>query len=365
MTITQTQPQPRTNSTTHHVGLVGLAQAQHFVEMFRRIPGVEVIALCDLELEKLTIVGDKHGITRQYVEFEAMLRSDVDAVVLSTPIQVHGQQAIAAMRAGKHVLCQYVAAMNPDEARALLDAAGKTGAKYMTIETDCYEERNMVMMALARKGVFGELTTGRGYYIHDCKSLGRNPDGSLTWRGQFWNSMLGGRNAAVHNSLPLLKCFGERVAEVFAYGTGARTAPEYKMHDRVTIVARLRSGRVLEFVTDILSPHPHVFGYQLQGTRGCWEFDQAYLVEGGRLSAAKTVTELEEEYGLTEVIPDLGQPGGHGLSWEGIIRRFIHSIDRDERPPEDLFDALEMTAIGWAAEESLATGRTVQVMSFE
>jgi predicted dehydrogenase len=213
--------------------------------------------------------------------------------------------------------------------------------------------------------VFGNLTTGRGYYFHDCKSLGRNADGSLTWRGELWNSMLGGRNAAVHTSLPLLKCFGERVAEVFAYGIGAHTAPEYKMHDRVTIVARLGSGRLLEFVTDILSFHPHVFGYQLQGTRGCWEFDRAYLVENGKLTKPKTVSELEDEYALTEVIPDIGEPGGHGLSWEGIIRRFIRCIDRDERPPEDLGDALEMTAIGWAAEESLATGRTVKVMSFD
>ena len=347
---------------THRVGLVGLKQAQAFIDIFNQMPDTEVAALCDIDAELLQRVGEEHGIAQRFADFEDLAAADIDIVSLSTPIQVHGAHAVEALRRGKHVLCQYIAANDPAEANALVQAAARSGAKYMVIETDCYERRNMVMMALARQGAFGELTMGRGHYIHDCKSLGRNPDGSLTWRGELWMQGRGGSVSAVHTALPLLQTFGERVEEVYAYGPGARTLPEFNWYDRVTTIGRLPSGRTLEFVIDVFSWRPHVFGYTLQGTRGCFEFDRAAFVEDGQLSDWKHLDELEGAFDLGDVIRDAG---GHGSAWEAIIREFIAAIDGDRSPAQGLADALHITAIGWAAEESLATGQPARVMTFD
>jgi predicted dehydrogenase len=231
------------------LGLVGAGGVGHaFFDVVRGMPGVSVEAICDVSADRLREVAQEQNIGNAYTSLQDMLRADIDTVALSTPIQVHGAQAIAAMKAGKHVLCQYIAAMDLHEAEELLRTSQTSGCKYMFIETDCYERRNVVMQALARKGVLGELTIGRGHYIHDCKTMGRSADGSLTWRGELWMESPGGRVSAVHNAMPLLEVFGERVVEVYSYGPGARTMPEYTKHDRVTTVGRLPSGRVVELV---------------------------------------------------------------------------------------------------------------------
>jgi predicted dehydrogenase len=253
--------------------------------------------------------------------------------------------------------------MDMREAEELIKASEASGCKYMFIETDCYERRNMVMQELARQGVLGDLTMGTGNYIHDCKTLGKHADGSLTWRGELWMEPgAGGRANPVHTAMPLLEIFDERVAEVYSYGPGARTLPEFPMHDRVTTVAKLPSGRVLEFVHDIMSWHPHVFGYCVQGTKGCFELDRAAILHNGELSPWKDLDALTSEFDLASLIED---SGGHQSAWSACLQTFLAAIEKDTTPPQDLFDSLHITAIGWAATESLLSGVPAKVVQFD
>ncbi len=347
---------------THRVGLVGLRQAKSFIPLFNALPDTEVTALCDIDEDFLNQVGEESGIEERFSDYDEFLKSDITIVSLSTPIQVHGEQSIKALRAGKHALCQYIAAREEEEANELIQVVRDSGKKYMMIETDCYERRNLIMMALAAKGAYGELTFGRGHYIHDCKTLGHHPDGSLTWRGEQWMIGPGGMSNGVHTCVPLLTVFGERVEEVFSYGPGSRTLPKFNWSDRVTTAAKLPSGRVLELVTDVLSWHPAVCGYYVQGTKGFFEFKQGAFVEEEKLCPTKDLDQLVEDFGLEDALQDRG---GHTSSWQAIITEFIDSINEDRHPSEDLEIALHITAIGWAADESLQTGMPAKVKSFD
>ena len=345
------------------IGVAGLGVGKAFFNVVKQRQGVEVSAICDINETRLREVKMQQNIQNTYSSLDAMLKSDIDVVILATPIQIHGAQALAAMRAGKHVLCQYIAATDVVEAKALIEASETNRRKYMFIETDCYERKNMVMMSLAKQGVFGELTMGRGHYMHNCQTMGRNPDGSLTWRGKLWMESPGGGFSAIHNAMPLLEAFGERrVIEVYSYGPGARTLPEYCLHDRVTTVGKLPSGRILEFIEDILSWQRGRSGYCIQGTKGCFDFDRAALVKDGKLSDWNNIETLEKEFGLEHIIRD---SGGHQSSWGACLDAFLQAIQQDTRPPQDLFDALHITAIGWAANESLRSGLPARVVQFD
>lgn len=212
--------------------------------------------------------------------------------------------------------------------------------------------------------MLGDLTMGRGLYIHDCKSLGKHADGSLTWRGELWmeGPGAGSRTCAVHTAMPLLEIFDERVSEVYSYGPGAHTLPEFSMNDRVTIVAKLPSGRVLEFVHDIMSWCPHVFGYCLQGTKGYFEIDRAAVLDGAQLSPWKALEDLEKEFDLESLVKD---SDGHTSAWAACLQTFLTAIEQDTVPPQDLFDSLHITAIGWAANESLLSGAPARVRQFD
>jgi predicted dehydrogenase len=62
--------------------------------------------MCDLNEEVAKNAAQKHDIPKTYRIYEDMLESDIDAVVISTPMQLHVPQAIAAFEAGKHVLSE-------------------------------------------------------------------------------------------------------------------------------------------------------------------------------------------------------------------------------------------------------------------
>ena len=344
------------------IGLVGLGIGRELLRVVRECGNTTVAAVCDTNASKARRVSDEDAGIQTYTDLDDMLATDIDAVVIATPIQFHGPQAIAAIRAGKHVLCQYIAAADEREAEGLLRACHESGVTYMLIETDCHERQNVAMMQLARRGVLGDLTTGRGHYIHDCRSMGRNPDGSLTWRGELWMESPGGRCNAVHTAMPLLEVFGERVTEVYSRGPGSRTMPKHTKHDRVTTVGRLPSDRIVEFVDDMFSWRPPVCGYCLQGTRGCFEFDRAAIVEDDGLSAWKDLKTLEAQYGLG--LPAAGS-GGHDDAWSVCVSAFLDAIERGASPPQDLPDALHVTAIGWAANESLRSGLPARVVQYD
>jgi len=70
----------------------------------QRIDGVEIVAVVSRRLEQAREVADTYGAAMATTEMEDVLgSSDVDAVILCTPTQLHAEQAIATMRAGKHV----------------------------------------------------------------------------------------------------------------------------------------------------------------------------------------------------------------------------------------------------------------------
>ena len=79
------------------------------------IPDVKVEALCDLNEELLKEQAAKYNIPKTYRVFEDMLETDIDAVVIATPMQCHVPQALLALEAGKHVLSEVTAGVTMDE----------------------------------------------------------------------------------------------------------------------------------------------------------------------------------------------------------------------------------------------------------
>ena len=88
----------------------------------------------------------------------------------------------------------------------------------------------------------------------------------------------------------------------------------------------------------------------------------AAVLEGGQLSSWKGLDVLEQEYALGSVVADAS---GHGSAWEACLKTFLAAIRQDTLPPQNLFDALHITAIGWAANESLRSGRPARVAQFD
>lgn len=93
---------------TLKIGIAG-ARGLSTVMGFKSMPDVSVEALCDLDEDLLNKQSKEHSIPKKYRVFEDMLASDIDAVVIATPMQCHVPQTILALEASKHVMSEVTA----------------------------------------------------------------------------------------------------------------------------------------------------------------------------------------------------------------------------------------------------------------
>ena len=114
----------------------GGAFGEKHLDGLKNIDGVEVTALVGRRLEPTQAMADKYGVPFATTDYEAMLaRSDVDAVILCTPTQMHAEQAILAMDAGKHVEVEIPLADSWADAQAVMAKQQETGLVCMAGHT--------------------------------------------------------------------------------------------------------------------------------------------------------------------------------------------------------------------------------------
>ncbi len=115
------------------VGVVGVGNiAQSHIAAYLADPHAELYALCDINEERLKKNGEKYGITRLYTDVEEMVKlEELDAVSICTWNCAHAPCAIAALNAGKHVLCEKPMALNAAQAEEMKAAAERAGKLLM------------------------------------------------------------------------------------------------------------------------------------------------------------------------------------------------------------------------------------------
>ena len=145
------------------------------------IPGIrkaarcEVVAIASRDGEQARAVADQLGIPSAHASYEALLADPgVDAVYIPLPNHMHMNWTIAALRAGKHVLCEKPLAMTADDAQRMVDVAHETGLHLM--EAFMYRQHPswVAAMDLVESGRIGTLTAVQSwfsYYNDDATNI--------------------------------------------------------------------------------------------------------------------------------------------------------------------------------------------------
>ena len=154
-------------------GVVGAAgRGAGFFTAITCNPRAQLTALCDLNGESLATTAGQVGVTQTYTDYEQMLdQSGIGVVIVGTPMPLHTPMAIAALERGIHVMSEVPAAVSVDEARDLVRAVKASSAQYMMAENYCYMRPNVLVKAIARAGLFGEMYFAEGEYLHELKEL--------------------------------------------------------------------------------------------------------------------------------------------------------------------------------------------------
>lgn len=116
------------------VGVVGcgfVGRGAH-VPAISEIQGARLVAVADLDEGRLKKVANKYRVDATYQDYsELVANPGVDAVVVSAPTPLHAEASLAAIRAGKHVLCEMPLAANLGAADEIIEAAEKQGVLLM------------------------------------------------------------------------------------------------------------------------------------------------------------------------------------------------------------------------------------------
>ena len=158
------------------IGCGGIALANH-------VPGIglckdaRIEGLCDANPAVLQRAVQQTGVGFSTSNYQELLANDrIHAVVIATPNIMHGPIALAAIQAGKHVLCEKPIAMNVAEAESMRAAAAKAGVRHMTAFTYRFVPAMRYIAHLVREGAIGTPYHFRAQRFQDWGS--RN----LAWR---------------------------------------------------------------------------------------------------------------------------------------------------------------------------------------
>lgn len=147
------------------IGVIGngIIGEQHISE-YQRIHNCEVVAICDINEERLNYIGDRYGISRRFTHIgKLLLEKDIDAVDVCLHNNLHAPVAIAAMEAGKDVYCEKPMAGSYADALSMYEAMKRTGQKLHIQLAQLYVDEARAAKRLIDNGHLGKLYHMRSY----------------------------------------------------------------------------------------------------------------------------------------------------------------------------------------------------------
>ena len=151
------------------IGVIGTGSiAREHLKAYKKNPHVEIYALCDLNADLVAQCAEEFGVPaeRTFTNCEEMLKlPEIDAVSICTWNAAHAPCAIAALNAGKHVLCEKPMAMNAEEAKAMKEAAERNGKLLMIGFVRRFGNDCDILLDLISNDQFGEIYYAKATYL--------------------------------------------------------------------------------------------------------------------------------------------------------------------------------------------------------
>lgn len=150
--------------------------------LLAREPGAVVAALCDIDAARMAAATKANPEARLFTDFLTLLReSDADIVDICTPHALHAPMAIAAARAGKHILVEKPMALTVRDAQQMIDTAQNHGVKLMVVKQNRYNVPIRLTRDALSQGWLGPV------HMVLCNVLWNRHDGYYNdspWRGR-------------------------------------------------------------------------------------------------------------------------------------------------------------------------------------
>ncbi len=287
-----------------------------------------------------------------YNDLNALLRDkSIHAVSICSYPYDHAKQAVAAAKAGKHLIIEKPLALSWKDCQAIEAAVKKTKVKSCVCFECRYSSQLLATKAAIDHGLLGKLHYGEVDYYH----------GIGPWYGQFrWNTRkdAGGSallTAGCHALDALLLCLGGEVAEVTSYDTKSRSkifAP-YEYTTTSVAMLKFKNGALGKCAAVVDCLQPYYFHTHLVGSEGSLLDNKFHSMKLGGLNKNKWSE-------LSMKMLDSGDVSDHPYLTQ--FQAFFDALEAGkEMPLTSLLDGLRSHEVIFAADKSAETGKPVKL----
>lgn len=355
------------------VGLIGLGFGSEFIPIYQAHPNTEIAAICQRSKDKLDEIGDRFGIATRYTDFREVLTDpNVDFVHINSPIPDHAPQTIAALKAGKHVICTVPMATSLDEAKQIVGLVRETGLKYMMAETVVYSREYLFIKELYDKGELGKIQYMQASHPQDMEGW---PD--------YWKDMVP-MHYATHVVSPLMAMVDGMADYVSCFGSGTindecaeRSGSKFAVEScHIKIKDSDVATHIWRFLWDTARQYRE--SVDVYGSKKSFEW-QLITDENPVLHTAKRP---EPEIAERVEVPDYAhrlpkeiqkftrgivdqehlsfiQGGGHGGSHPHLVNEFVNALVEDRDPFPNVEQSANWTSVGICAHQSALKGGVI------
>ena len=375
------------------IGMVGYAfmggshsQAWRTVNNFFDVGlQAQMAAICGRNEANVSAAATKFGWASYETDWRALVaREDIGLVDVASPGNNHAEVAIAALEAGKHVLCEKPLANSVDEARAMVTAAESAAGKGVRSMVG-FNYRRVPAAASAKQlvaeGRLGQIRHVRAVYLQDWIL---DPEFPLVWRLQKEEAGSGALGDIASHIVDLAQFITAQTVtgvssllETFIKerplvasteglrGTGSTERGDVTVDDAALFIARLSGGAVATFEASRLAPgRRNGLRIEINGSKGSLVFElerlnelQVYFTDDEPgVQGFRTIVVTEPEH------PYLSAwwPAGHIIGWEHTFTHeafdLLTAIEKGTDPAPSFADGLQIQLVLQAVEESAVGG---------
>jgi predicted dehydrogenase len=326
------------------VGLGHIAQVAVLPAFAHAKRNSHLAALVSEDPAKLRALSKKYrvGGTYSYEDYDACLEQ-VDAVYIALPNSLHAEYTIRAAEAGVHVLCEKPMAVTVDECQRMIDACRENDAKLMIAYRLHFEEINLNVVDLVRRGRIGEPK-----FFNSSFALTVRPNDIRTRKGMGGGTLY---DIGVYCINAARYLFRAEPNEVMAISVNSGTAKLDEIDESTGALLRFEGERVAAFVTSFNASD--VASYRIVGTKGQLRVDPAYEYAEGLA------------YELTVNGKTTRKRIGKRDQFAPELLYFSDCILRDREPEPSGEEGLQDVRIVQALYESAETKKAVTIPPFD
>ena len=340
------------------IGIIGcgkIAQVRHIPE-YAANPHVEIAGFYDLNRERAEELAKKYG-AAAYASYEELLADgEIDAVSVCAANNAHAEISIAALKAGKHVLCEKPMAVTLEECEAMVAAAKEAGKYLMIGQNQRLAKAHVKAKELIAEGAIGKVLTFRTIFGHGGPETWSVDPGKNVWFFDKSKAAMGAMaDLGIHKTDLIQYMLGEKIVETQAVLTTLdkqdASGELIGVDDNAVCIYKMESGAIGTMTASWTYYGAEDNTTVIYGTKGIMRLydDPKYSVKVIYADGTET------DYQIDQIQTNDNQTSS------GVIDLFVKSLVEDVAPEISGESVLHAMRAVFASIRSSEEGRAVRV----